>query len=176
MIFINITFNEKTRTFKLDAKDTTYMLMVADGEYLAHVYYGRKLPDDSLISVMRFDESPFTPATNNRDRASYLDTLPMEYPCFGIGDYREPVLRITSPDGTSTCDLRYKGYNITSGKPSLEGMPATFATDDSPCNTLEVILEDKPAGLEVSLFYTAFEKLNEAIGVFIPYPCAVCVC
>ena len=157
---INITFDEKTRSFKLDAKDTTYMLMVADGEYLAHVYYGRKLPDPSLVSIMRFDESPFTPKTNNRDRASYLDTLPLEYPCFGIGDYREPVLRIHAPDGTSTCDLRYKGYKITNGKPALEGMPATFATGQSPCNTLEVILEDKSAGLEVSLFYTAFENLD----------------
>ena len=160
MVTINITFNEKTRTFKLDAKDTSYMLMVADGEYLAHVYFGKKLPDESLVSIMRFDESPFTPATNNRDRASYLDTLPMEYPCFGIGDYREPVLRVTAPDGTSTCDLRYKGYKITQGKPALEGMPATFATEQSPCNTLEIILEDKPIGLEVSLFYTAFENLD----------------
>ena len=155
-----ITFDERSRTFKLDAKDTTYSFMVADGEYLAHVYFGRRIPDKDLTSIMRFDESPFTPKTNNRDRASYLDTLPLEYPCFGIGDYREPVLRIQAPDGTSTCDLRYKGYSISGGKPTLTGMPATFATEESPCSTLEVILEDKPAQLEVSLFYTAFEKLD----------------
>ena len=116
----------------------------------------RQLRDEATI----LEQVPFTPETNDRDRAVYLDTLPFEYPCFGIGDYRESVFKISAPDGTSTCDLRYKSHKIYKGKPALEGLPATFATEKSPCDTLEITLEDKPAGLEATLIYTAFEKLD----------------
>ena len=77
---MSIFYNEKARSFKLRAKDTDYMLQVIEGEYLGHVYYGKKVPDDDLSYLFRFDESPFTPAQNDRDRAVYLDSTPFEYP------------------------------------------------------------------------------------------------
>lgn len=157
---INIFYNEKERSFKLRAKDTDYMMKVCEGEYLGHVYYGNKVPDEDLTYLLRLDESPFTPATNNRDRACYMDTLPFEYPCFGLGDYREPALKIMDEEGMSTCDLRYVSYKIYEGKPKLEGLPATFATEESGCSTLEILMEDKHAGLEVRLIYTAFDELD----------------
>ena len=155
-----VFYNEINRTFKLRAKDTDYMMKVVDEGYLAHVYYGGKLPDDDLGYLLRFDESPFTPATNNRDKASFMDTLPLEYPCFGIGDYRDPAFKILDEQGMSTCDLRYDSYKIYPGKPKLSGLPATFETADSPADTLEIVLVDKHSGLEVTLIYTAFEKLD----------------
>lgn len=157
---INIFYNEKERSFKLRAKDTDYMMKVCEGEYLGHVYYGNKVPDEDLTYLLRLDESPFTPATNDRDRACYMDTLPFEYPCFGLGDYREPALKIMDEEGMSTCDLRYVSYKIYEGKPKLEGLPATFATEESGCSTLEILMEDKHAGLEVRLIYTAFDELD----------------
>ena len=155
-----VFYNEINRTFKLRAKDTDYMMKVVDEGYLAHVYYGGKLPDDNLGYLLRFDESPFTPATNNRDKASFMDTLPLEYPCFGIGDYRDPAFKILDEQGMSTCDMRYDSYKIYPGKPKLSGLPATFETADSPADTLEIVLVDKHSGLEVTLIYTAFEKLD----------------
>ena len=89
-----------------------------------------------------------------------MDTLPFEYPCFGLGDYREAAFRIMDENGMSTCDLRYLSHRIYRGKPALDGLPATFATEDSGAETLEVVLEDKPAALEVTLIYTAFDKLD----------------
>ncbi|MGN1133289.1 MAG: alpha-galactosidase [Oscillospiraceae bacterium] len=155
-----VSVNEKNLSFKLRAKDTDYMMKVVDEGYLAHIYYGPKLPDEDLEYLLRFDESPFTPSTNNRDKASFMDTLPFEYPCFGIGDYRAPALKILDEQGMSACDLRYKSFKTYSGKPKLEGLPATFATEQSPCDTLEIVLEDKHAGLEVTLIYSAFENLD----------------
>ncbi|MBR1739914.1 MAG: alpha-galactosidase [Ruminococcus sp.] len=157
---MSVSFNEKERSFKLRAKDTDYMLKVAEGEYLAHVYFGKKIPDEDMTWLLRLDESPFTPATNDRDRAVYMDTLPFEYPCYGLGDYRESALMIMDSEGMSTCDLRYADYKIHSGKPAIDGLPATFATEDSPADTLEIIMRDQHNGLEASLFYTAFEKLD----------------
>lgn len=89
-----ISYNETARIFKLRAKDTDYIIKAAPGEYLAHVYFGRKVPDEDLTYLLRLDENPFTPETNNRDKACYMDTLPFEYPCFGLGDYREPAFKI----------------------------------------------------------------------------------
>lgn len=60
----------------------------------------------------------------------------------------------------SACDLRYVSHKIYDGKPELEGLPATFATEQSPAETLEITMIDKHAGLEAVLIYTAFENLD----------------
>ncbi len=155
-----ILFDEKNQSFKLTANNTCYMLAVAPGGYLAHVYFGKALPDDSLNYLLRLDENPFTPETNDRDRACYMDTLPFEYPCYGLGDYREHAFSIIDKNGAATCDLRYKSYRIYDGKPKLSGLPATFVNSPDEAQTLEIVMEDKPANLEVTLIYTAFEKLD----------------
>lgn len=160
MIIINIFYNEKDKAFKLRANNTDYMMKVCEEGYLAHVYYGNKVPDEDLTYLLRLDESPFTPATNDRDRASFMDTLPFEYPCFGLGDYRESAFKIMDANGMSTCDLRYVSHKMYEGKPKLEGLPATFATVESGCSTLEITMYDKYADIEVVLIYTAFDKLD----------------
>ena len=160
MIIINIFYNEKDKAFKLRANNTDYMMKVCEEGYLAHVYYGNKVPDEDLTYLLRLDESPFTPATNDRDRASFMDTLPFEYPCFGVGDYRESAFKIMDASGMSTCDLRYVSHKMYEGKPKLEGLPATFATEESGCSTLKITMYDKYADIEVVLIYTAFDKLD----------------
>lgn len=160
MIIINIFYNEKDKAFKLRANNTDYMMKVCEEGYLAHIYYGNKVPDEDLTYLLRLDESPFTPATNDRDRASFMDTLPFEYPCFGLGDYRESAFKIMDADGMSTCDLRYVSHKMYEGKPKLEGLPATFATEESGCSTLEITMYDKYDDIEVVLIYTAFNKLD----------------
>ncbi|WP_418849241.1 alpha-galactosidase [Ruminococcus sp.] len=157
---MNIFYNEKDKAFKLRANNTDYMMKVCEEGYLAHVYYGNKVPDEDLTYLLRLDESPFTPATNDRDRASFMDTLPFEYPCFGLGDYRESAFKIMDANGMSTCDLRYVSHKMYEGKPKLEGLPATFATEESGCSTLEITMYDKYADIEVVLIYTAFDKLD----------------
>lgn len=155
-----IYFDERSKTFHLDAKDTSYIIQIAPCGYLAHVYYGRRLPDADMGYLLRFDTPPFTPLTNDRERLGFVDTLPFEYPCFGIGDYRESALRICAPDGSSACDLRYGSHRIFRGKPRLDGLPATFATAESDCETLEITLRDEHAALEVTLVYSVFDKLD----------------
>ena len=53
-----ITYDSQKRIFKLDTKTSTYALLVYRENYLVHLYYGAKLPDDNLASLMyrgRFD-------------------------------------------------------------------------------------------------------------------------
>ena len=67
---MSIIYNESAKIFKLTANDCCYMLKIAPLGYLAHVYYGKNLPDEDLTYLLRYDESPYTPETNDRDRAS----------------------------------------------------------------------------------------------------------
>ncbi len=157
---MNINYNEKERSFRLDAKDTSYMFKIVDDGYLCHVYYGKKVPDEDLGYLLRLDESPKTPRENMRDKATFMDTLPFEYSCFGLGDYRESCIKIVDQNGCTTVDLRYVSHRIYKGKPALAGLPATFVNNDDEASTLEITCIDKPTGLQATLFYTAFTNLD----------------
>lgn len=154
-----VTYNEKARTFKLDTPHSTYLIGIVDVEgFLGHMYYGRRIPDDSIPYMMRLEEARI-PSVHNRDRLSFYDSLPMEYPGHGIGDLREPCLRVETPEGYRACGLTYRDHRIYGGKPKLDGLPATYGTEDD-CTTLELIAEDTTLGITVRLFYSAFEKID----------------
>lgn len=52
----------------------------------------------------------------DNDRTYSLDTMPLEYPCGGVGDFRIPAIEVTHSDGSTALDLRYKGYCVKEGK------------------------------------------------------------
>ena len=152
------------KLFTLNAKDTTYALAALESGHIAHVYYGKHIEDDDISYLLRLGENPYTPKVNERDLGTFMDTTPFEYPCHGIGDYREPCLMIMDENGMSSCDLRYVSHKIYKGKPAIVQpdivqLPATFA-DENEAETLEITCIDKPTGLEAVLIYTAFNDLD----------------
>ena len=154
---MNITFNEKDRSFKIDTDNTSYIIGIADEEaFIGHVYYGSKIEDEPLY-LMRTGEPPFVPSRNNRDRGSFMDTFPCEYPGNGLGDYREGAIEIVDDGGYSAVGLTYDGYEINDGKPRLTGLPATFENETSKAKTLIIYASDKVTGLKAELMYSIFE-------------------
>lgn len=146
--------------FKLDTPNTSYVIGVVDEEgFLGHVYYGKRLNDYHLAHVLRVLESPFVPSRNNRDRVSFLDCFSMEYPAGGLGDYRESCITIETPTGNMGLSLNYVSHKITSGKPELPGLPASFGEEDV-CSSLEIFCEDPHTGLQAVLLYTVFEDTD----------------
>ncbi len=157
---MGIVFNSEKRVFKLDSANASYLCGVVDEEgFLGHIYFGKKVPDTDLTYLLRINEPPFVPSQNNRERLSFYDTFPMEYPTAGIGDYRESCLRIRTKSGHEVCHLLYESHEIRQGKEALPGLPATFGTQEE-CSTLKITMADKAAGLKVILSYTVFEKLD----------------
>ncbi|MDT8716217.1 alpha-galactosidase [Clostridium sp. 19966] len=157
---MGISFNEKSKSFKLDAKGTSYIMAIVDEEqFLGHVYFGEKLPDEDVNYLMRLEESPFVPSKNNRDRMSFLDCFPTEYSTSGLGDFRESCLQVRTNAGMTACGISYASHKIYAGKPKLKGLPATFG-DEKECTTLEVTCIDKHLNLEIVLIYTVFENLD----------------
>lgn len=157
---MSIVYYEDKRIFKLDTSKTSYVIGIVDEEnFIGHVYYGAKLRDTNLSYLMRTEEPPFIPSKNNRDRVSFLDCFPMEYPTHGLGDFREDSLQVKNEKGNFACSLSYINHKISKGKPALSGLPATFGGEEE-CTTLELICIDKVLSLEVTLVYTAFDDVD----------------
>lgn len=152
-----IRFSEEYQCFKLDTPCTSYVMSVADGKYLGHVYYGRKIYDMDIGYLLRTGEPPFVPSVNQREKVSFLDSFPMEYSFGGTGDFRESCLDIRTKDGKEGLELIYETYRIIHGKPSLKGLPATWG--DS-CDSLEIVMRDKATNLRVVLLYTSYSDVD----------------
>ena len=154
---MGITYLKDNKTFKIDTKNSTYMIAIVDEEqFIGHVYYGKRIEDEEMSYLLRIYEPPYVPTKNNRDRGSFYDTFPTEYSTHGIGDYRDSALKLRTEEGHTAGRLQYVSHNIRNGKAGLEGLPATFG-DDSSCMTLSITCEDIYTGVQVMLSYSAFE-------------------
>ncbi|MBO5033668.1 MAG: alpha-galactosidase [Lachnospiraceae bacterium] len=155
-----ITYSERERIFKLDTPDTTYMIGIVDEEnFIGHIYYGKRLKEAEASYLMRTQEPPFVPSRNNRERCSFYDCFPFEFPTNGVGDYREGCIGIRTAAGHTGSMLSYVSHEIFEGKPELEGLPATFGSEQD-CMTLKLICEDRYAGMQVELLYTVFHDTD----------------
>ncbi|MEG1743427.1 MAG: glycoside hydrolase family 36 N-terminal domain-containing protein, partial [Clostridia bacterium] len=156
---MSVKFDKSTMQFQLDTANTSYVMQVRDG-YLLHIYWGAKL-DGGDHSYMRWEQgrAAFSPRMENGG-GFILDDTPLEYPCFGRGDLRNPAFEVINHDGTDIVDLQYKSYKIVSGKPQIKGLPATYSIPGDKIETLEIVLTDKISNLEVTLFYSVFENYD----------------
>lgn len=157
---MSVQYFEKERTFKLDTPNSSYLIGIVDEEnFVGHIYYGKRLDSHELTYLLRTEEPPFVPGKNNRDRLSFLDSCPMEYPTHGLGDFREDAVSVRTAGGHTALQLSYERHEIFSGKPKLEGLPATFG-GAGECTTLQLHCVDRILGLRVILSYTAFEDVD----------------
>ena len=161
---MGIRYYEKERVFKLDTKNTSYVIAIVDKEgFLGHAYYGKRLEEADVAYLTRIYEAPLTPETNERDRLSFYDSFPMEYPTHGIGDFRESALRVEDVNGHFATKLTYKSHEIFAGKKKLEGLPATWCEKEEDAETLEITMQDEEAGLEVVLSYSVFTDVDAVV-------------
>ena len=153
-----ITYFEEKRLFQLDTANTSYIIGIVDEEnFVGHVYYGRKIKGRDTAYLMRTGEAPFVPSKNNRERLSFLDSFPMEYPGNGLGDYRESAIEVKTAGGYTGVQLNYESYEILDEKPLLKGLPSTFAGEEAS-KTLVLHCKDAVLNLHADLLYTVFEK------------------
>ena len=156
---MSIAVNEKDRIFKIDTPDTSYICAVSDEPgYLGHVYYGPRLLDDDIRCLLRTSENPYIPSLNKRDKLSFMDCYPMEYPVYGTGDFREPALKIRTREGYCAAELSYAGYRLE----RFEKGPVPGVYGDNG-HVLTIKLKDDCIKLEVLLKYTVFDDCNAVI-------------
>ena len=155
-----IIYLKESRSFMLQTPKTSYCLAVADAEqFVGHVYYGKRLDPEDVTYLLRTGEAPFTPDKNNRDRLSFLDSFPQEYPTEGLGDYRESAVTVIDASGHRALSLTFSGYRIYKGKEGLKGLPATWGSKQDT-ETLELTLEDAALHIKAILSYSIFEGID----------------
>lgn len=154
-----VYYNDKKKIFHLDTKNTTYLIGISPEGYVGHIYYGDRLYQEADNYLLRMEEMPFTPSVNQREKSSFLDFYPMEFPTGGIGDYRESCLNVRNVDGCMGCEIFYVSHEIYHGKKKLSGLPASFGTEEE-VQTLEITCEDYILGMKVILSYSVFEAVD----------------
>lgn len=161
-----IQYKENEKLFTIHTDHSTYQMKVDRFGYLLHLYYGDRA-DGSMEYLLTCADRGFSgnPYDAGADRTYSMDALPQEYPTCGTGDYRSPALMVKNGDGSISCDLRFRGYEIKHGKYSLPGLPAMYGRTecmnagtrmDAESETLELYLEDQAGGLAVTLLYGVF--------------------
>lgn len=150
-----IQFLKEHNIFQLDTANTSYLIGIADEEkFLGHIYYGSKIRPGDASYLLRTGEPPYVPSRNGRDRTSFYDQFPFEYPGNGLGDYRESAIAVETLQGNTGVMATLENYEILDEKPVLEGLPSSFGNDGK---SLVLHCRDKVLGLEVDLLYSVFE-------------------
>ena len=155
-----ITFEEKSKTFRLLGKGFLYSFRVNEEGIPVHLHYGAPCEDD-FLSYSRFDgEWSSHYLSESGEERVYPEEFPFhvglfELPSFGRADHRPAALVL---DDFRTLDFRYVGHRIYKGKP--EGSSCPRFRGDGSCSSLEVTLADKKAGLEVKTTYTVYDDCS----------------
>jgi alpha-galactosidase len=156
-----ILYNPQENIFHLQTDTASYIIRVLKSGHLAHLYWGKGIRNSNFENLLKMQErASFSPNVSGSDKALSLDTLPQEYPAYGNGDFRTPAFQLQLENGSTITDLRYQNHRIYSGKPKLEGLPATYAEQEDEAETLEIDLFDSLISLRVILSYTVFKNHN----------------
>jgi alpha-galactosidase len=152
-----ILFVKLLNVFHLSNDQISYLIQIEEGGNVAHLYFGKKIAHYSGgYRYPRLDRSFSPNPPDSSDRLFSLDTLMMEFPGNGFGDFREAAYRIRQSNGSRVSHFVFSDYQIQQGKPALAGLPQTHGADDG-IETLILSLKDDVTGLELQLFYTIFE-------------------
>ncbi len=158
---MSIQVNEEKLVFHLRTPKTSYIMAVAKGKYLCHVYWGDRLnkePDLNNGLILR--NICFSANTENEDKSYSLDYACQEYPTGCNTDFRIPAISMEFNDGSRVLELKYEGYELIKGKQKLTGLPATYVEEESEADTINIILRDTVKSIKVILQYTAYNSLD----------------
>lgn len=133
---------------------------ISEHGYLLHLYYGPSAEGDMSFLLTSYDRGfAGNPYEAENDRTISADVLPLEYPCYGNGDFRSVSFQARDERGVFGTDLRYLAHRFCPGKYDIPGLPHVYAGEEE-CETLEVDLEDARTGLLVTLKYGVFKNLD----------------
>jgi alpha-galactosidase len=155
-----IVFNELDKSFYLETNKTSYVFFINDYGHLQHVYYGEKIKPIETIKdfLPTYQFELGTSVSYSEDAKGYmLQYTNLEVSTFGKGDFRNPMLHVTLPDGTRTLDFKYQSHKLISDL-VFENMPQARKKE-----TLEVCLKDEDYNIELYLYYSVFEESDVLI-------------
>lgn len=157
---MKIIYDETQKVFHLSNGRISYIMQVLRDGYLFHLYWGKGIRDYHLSNGLFPYVRSFSPSPYFESPEFSTDSRPGEFPGYGCGDFRSPIVQCQRQDGSTLTDLRVVSHEIIQGKPPLEGLPASYVKNDSEAMTLSICMEDRISGLRATLLYTIFEKYD----------------
>jgi len=150
------------KTFYLNTKNTTYAFRVLETGQLEHLYYGSRITEAKEISVIQ-EQRTFAPGNtvvyDNEHGELSLEDVRLETSAIGKGDFREPMVEVVCPDGSTSLDFVYENHEILAGKKEFKTLPGSYG-NESDVDTLNVKLVDKNNGYTLLLSYFVYEKTD----------------
>ena len=152
---MSIFYDNRTRTFYLDGKSMTYAFCINDAGYAEHLYFGKRIPHDSLLYSRARGAGTFLPTRPGKDGTAGYQVYPSELTFFGNSDYREPCVQVQNIEGDRLCELLYDGHTVLENKPPINGMPSMDGGE-----TLVLHLKDTVSDFAADLYYTVYDDAD----------------
>ncbi len=156
-----ISFNEQSKVFHIQTKNSSYVMRVKYG-FLFHAYYGKKLNSAETIANTMYEAGSISAVDPDIEETKWFSSASatLEYNAAGSIDKKDCPVDIKFSDGSNYFRPFYKSHKIYSGKPKLKGLPATYVEDDSEATTLEITMSDSQRKVDLLLRYTVFENTD----------------
>lgn len=153
---------EKDKTFLINTKSTSCMLMVNEHGHIEQLHYGApvEMGDARALRYKRTmpygSQVMYTP----EDETYCLDNVPLNWSGVGKGDFRITPLEMRMPDGSYTADFVFDSFELREGDFSANTLPCAYAEDKAEAETLIISLREKVFNIKLSLIYTAYINEN----------------
>ncbi len=151
---MSIVFNDKSKTFYLNTKNSSYVFCVSEFNTLEHLYYGKKIDLEDIRYISNRQIYSFQSHESRDSRSFSTATVGLEIATFNSGDFRTPSVVFDCDNLVNSNRLRYVSHQIYKGRKELKGMP--YSRENSECESLEVLLRDDESLIEVRLFYVVY--------------------
>ena len=143
--------NVKNGYFKIDTENTTYLFKVNPLGFLEHIYYGKRISDQSDYSFL--EERPGFGYGVTREKDGYLmfiEHASMETSSKGRGDNREVMVE-TEVEGDIVSEFLFDSYCVVKDF-VIPGLPSANHKEE----TLVIILKDASKKLTLRLYYSTY--------------------
>ncbi|WP_348664857.1 alpha-galactosidase [Dubosiella newyorkensis] len=156
-----IIYHSSSRTFHLYNARMSYILKVLKNGHIAQLYCGKKIHDrEDFDALLELEPKPMSVCAYKEDPAFSLEHIKREFPSALSGDMRMPSIDVRQENGSRILNFVYQDHAIFSGKPALEGLPATYVEREEEASTLHIHLYDEVCHLKAILQYSIFEERN----------------
>lgn len=149
-----ILFDHQRQIFHLSNSQISYVIGIEKEKFITHRYFGKSLPFYAGSNELQRIDRGFATNPDPSDRTFSLNALPLETSTQGTGDHRIGNYQIRRENGANVTSFSYKSYTISSGKPTLEGLPSLRGEQ---AETLSILLVDEVQKLEMILNYTLYK-------------------
>ncbi len=145
--------NFSNNIFHLSGKSFSYQIEIDKVNTLLHSYFDRKIEEEVKPITALQDRGFSGNVVGIKERSYSYDSLPLELPTVGMGDYRTPALSIENSDGSITSNFKFKDYEIVNKELFPSQLPHLHGKGGE---TLVIKLVDNDNKMECNIYYVLY--------------------